>query len=69
MYPDGAPINFEYSWSEEYSEQSIVIKFFLSLINSSANTLADNVFPQPVFPANKNEPIGLIGSFKPTLAL
>ena len=35
----------------------------------SANALHNSVFPTPVGPKNKNEPIGLLGSFKPILPL
>ncbi len=36
---------------------------------ASASAFVSSVFPTPVGPRNMNEPIGLFGSFKPTLAL
>ena len=35
--------------------------------NVDANCLANSVFPTPVGPTNKNEPIGLSGSWSPAL--
>ena len=39
-----------------------------SIIIVSANALANSVLPTPVEPRNRNEPIGLFGSFIPALA-
>ena len=50
-----------------YSLISILIKALSESKSSCANTLANCVFPTPVWPKNINEPIGLLGSFNPAL--
>ena len=52
-----------------YSDMSILIKAFSSPNSVSANAFDNSVLPTPVGPKNKNEPIGLFGSFSPTLPL
>ena len=42
---------------------------FKNTILISAKALESSVFPTPVGPKNKKEPIGLFGSFNPTLPL
>ncbi len=43
------------------------IKLFILPLNSTANALDNSVFPTPVGPTNRNEPIGLLGSLIPDL--
>ena len=52
-----------------YSDISSLIIAFSSPNKLSANAFDNSVFPTPVGPKNKNEPIGLFGAFKPTLLL
>ncbi|MNP23575.1 hypothetical protein D3C76_1162910 [compost metagenome] len=52
-----------------YSDISILIILFSSPNIASARALESSVFPTPVGPKNINDPIGLLGSFNPTLAL
>ena len=52
-----------------YSLISILIKFSSDSNISEAKTLANWVFPTPVCPRKINEPIGLLGEFKPALFL
>ena len=52
-----------------YSLMSILIKESSESNNSLANTLANWVLPTPVCPRKIKEPIGLLGSFNPTLFL
>ena len=47
---------------------NLIIEFSLSN-NISDNALDNSVFPTPVGPKNRNEPIGRFGSFNPTLPL
>ena len=48
---------------------SNLIIAFSSPNKTSANAFESSVLPTPVGPKNKNEPIGLFGSFNPTLPL
>ncbi len=48
---------------------SILIKESSESNNSRAKTFANWVLPTPVCPKKIKEPIGLFGSFKPTLFL
>ena len=67
-YPGGAPTRRDTSCFSIYSDISKRSIFF-SLPNIvSANALANSVLPTPVEPRNRNEPIGLFGSFIPALA-
>ncbi len=50
-----------------YSLMSIRISASSESNNSRAITLANCVFPTPVWPKNINEPIGLLGSLRPAL--
>ena len=43
--------------------------FFSSSNNVAASVFPSSVFPTPVGPKNKNEPIGLLGFAIPALAL
>ena len=52
-----------------YSDISILTIWFSSPNWASAKALLSSVLPTPVGPKNKNEPIGLLGSFIPALAL
>ena len=52
-----------------YSVISTRISAFSSPKTASASALDNSVFPTPVGPKNRNEPIGLFGSFNPTLPL
>ena len=52
------------------------ITYIVSIVNSgatafiaSANAFDSSVFPTPVGPRNKNEPVGRLGSLSPTLPL
>ena len=51
-----------------YSDISSLIIAFSSLKSCSANALASSVFPTPVGPKNKNDPIGRLGSLSHALA-
>ena len=64
-----SPINFLTASSALYSDISSLIKAFSSLNKNSAKALAVSVFPTPVGPKNKNEPIGLFLEAIPDLAL
>ncbi len=55
-------------WFHIFRHINLIIAFS-SPNNISANALVSSVFPTPVGPKNKNEPIGLFGSFNPTLPL
>ena len=48
-----------------YSLMSMRIMAFSSLKRTSANDLQSSVFPTPVGPRNRNEPMGRSGSCKP----
>ena len=66
-YPGGDPIILETLCFSIYSDISTRI-IASSLPNTaSASALDTSVFPTPVGPRNKKEPIGLFGSFNPTL--
>ena len=65
----GAPIKREIANFSMYSLMSILIKESSESNNSLANTLANWVLPTPVCPRKIKEPIGLLGSFNPTLFL
>ena len=68
-YPGGDPINLDTLCFSIYSDISTRI-IACSLPNTaSASALESSVFPTPVGPRNRKEPIGLAGSFKPTLPL
>mmetsp|Transcript_44189 Transcript_44189/g.70995 ORF Transcript_44189/g.70995 Transcript_44189/m.70995 type:complete len:238 (+) Transcript_44189:485-1198(+) len=57
-YPGGAPINRATECCSMYSDMSIrIISFSLSK-SSSARVFANSVFPTPVGPRNKKEPVG-----------
>ena len=65
----GDPIILETLCFSIYSDISTRI-IACSLPNTaSASALESSVFPTPVGPRNKKEPIGLAGSFNPTLPL
>ena len=66
-YPGGEPINFETLCPSIYSDISILIIESSFPNKLSANAFESSVLPTPVGPKNKNEPIGLFGSFNPTL--
>ena len=68
-YPGGAPINLATECGSINSDISTLIMLFSLPNNASANAFASSVLPTPVGPKNKNEPIGLFGSFNPTLPL
>ena len=51
-----------------YSDMSIRIMLASSSKSVVANARASSVFPTPVGPRNKNDPIGLLGSLMPDLA-
>jgi len=68
-YPGGAPINFATECGSINSDISTLIILFSLPNNASAKAFASSVLPTPVGPINKNEPIGLFGSFNPTLPL
>ena len=66
-YPGGEPISFATLCFSIYSDISTRIIEFSSPKRASARALDNSVFPTPVGPRNKNEPIGRFGSFSPTL--
>ncbi len=66
-YPGGAPINLETEYFSMYSDISILTILCSSSNKLSANAFASSVFPTPVGPKNRNEPIGLRGSLIPAL--
>ena len=66
-YPGGEPIILDTLCFSMYSDISTRI-IACSLPNTaSAKALESSVFPTPVGPRNRKEPIGLAGSFRPTL--
>ena len=64
-YPGGAPINLLIENFSIYSLISTLISESFFLKSSSPRHFASCVFPTPVWPKNINDPIGLLGSFKP----
>ena len=52
-----------------YSDMSILIMLCSSSNRLSAKLFASSVFPTPVGPKNRNEPIGFLGSLIPALDL
>ena len=68
-YPGGEPIIFETLCFSIYSDISTRIIFFSEPNTASARVFESSVFPTPVGPRNKKEPIGRFGSFKPTRPL
>ena len=69
IYPGGAPINLAMLCFSMNSDISILtIASSLSKRNS-ATALLSSVFPTPVGPRKRNDPIGFLGSFSPTLDL
>ncbi len=68
-YPGGDPIIRDTLCFSIYSDISTRIRE-LSVPNmASAKVLHSSVFPTPVGPKNKKEPMGRFGSFNPTLPL
>ena len=68
-YPGGAPINLDTEYFSIYSLISIRTIFVSSSNKFCASALASSVLPTPVGPKNRNEPIGLPGSFIPAFDL
>ncbi len=62
IYPGGAQISRATAWDSIYSLISIRIIACGSLKSSSASALAVSVFPTPVGPRKRNDPMGLSGS-------
>jgi hypothetical protein len=69
IYHAGAPINFATLCFSIYSDISILINAFSSSKRADAKAFVSSVFQTQVGHKNKNEPIGLFGSFSPALAL
>ena len=65
-YPGGEPINFDTLCFSIYSDISTRIIAFSVPNTASANAFDNSVFPTPVGPRNRKEPIGRFGSFNPT---
>ena len=68
-YPGGEPTILETLCFSMYSDISTLIIASSEPNTDSASAFDNSVFPTPVGPKNKNEPIGLFGSFNPTLPL
>ena len=68
-YPGGEPIILDTLCFSMYSDISTRIIASSFPNTASARAFATSVFPTPVGPRNRNEPIGLAGSFKPTRPL
>ena len=64
-YPGGAPINLAVECDSIYSDISILINESSLPNRFSANAFDNSVLPTPVGPKNRNDPIGLLGSFRP----
>ena len=64
-YPGGAPTNLEIENFSMYSDISMRINASSESNKYFARTFANCVFPTPVGPRKKKEPIGLFGSFNP----
>ncbi|MNP26739.1 hypothetical protein D3C76_1196070 [compost metagenome] len=67
-YPGGAPTRRETLCFSIYSDISIRIMPSSRSKRDTASDLASSVFPTPVGPRNRNEPIGRFGSLIPALA-
>lgn len=67
-YPGGDPISFAVECSSLYSLIFNLTIAFLSPNKNSANVFASSVFPTHVGPRNMNDPMGFLGSLRPTLA-
>ena len=67
-YPGGEPTKRLTACFSMYSDISIRTRASWSPNIASANVFANSVFPTPVGPRNKNEPIGRFGSFNPLRA-
>ena len=65
-YPGGEPIIFETLCFSMYSDISTRIMASSLPNTASASAFDTSVLPTPVGPKNRNEPIGFLGSFKPT---
>ncbi len=68
-YPGGEPIILETECPSMYSDISTLISAFSEPNIASASVLLSSVLPTPVGPKNRKEPMGLPGSFNPTLPL
>ena len=68
-YPGGEPISFDTLCFSIYSDISTRIIASSEPKTASANVFESSVFPTPVGPKNRNEPIGLLALFSPTLPL
>jgi hypothetical protein len=66
---EGAPKSLATAFFSIYSLISSLNKASSSSNNDDAKDFANSVLPTPVGPINKNDPIGLLGFFIPTLAL
>ena len=66
-YPGGEPIILETECFSIYSDMSTRIMASSLPNNASASALESSVFPTPVGPRNRKEPIGRFGSLSPTL--
>ena len=68
-YPGGEPISFDTVCFSINSDISTLIREFSVPNIASASAFESSVFPTPVGPKKRNEPIGLSGSLSPTLPL
>jgi len=68
-YPGGEPISLETLNFSIYSDISSLIKASSLSKRISASAFESSVFPTPVGPKNRNEPIGLVRSLSPAFAL
>ena len=66
-YPGGAPISLDTEYFSIYSLMSMRTILLSSSKSWLANALASSVFPTPVGPKNRKEPIGFVGSLIPAL--
>ena len=65
-YPGGEPTIFDTECDSIYSDISTRINAFSEPNIASASALESSVFPTPVGPKKRNEPIGRFGSCSPT---
>ncbi len=68
-YPGGDPIILDTLCFSIYSDISTRIRAFSVPNMASDNALDSSVFPTPVGPRNRKEPMGRLGSLRPTLPL
>jgi hypothetical protein len=68
-YPAGAQMSFATLCFSIYSDISILMSAFSSSKSAAANAFEASVFHTHVGHKNRNEPIGLLGSFSHALAL